>query len=358
MRDAALRRVAEVRRRGAAGSARLGDRADRRPRRPLRARGARSRRRPHRHRLGERRPRSDPGGATPDRPAARAATWATASSTPRDCGLASKTCRSIGRHSFPPRCGHGIRPRCASGRPTAGSRSSRSGRCSSGSTQCSDGCSSAAASSRSSSSGSSSTHRSTRTTSSCSGRSRWRRRRSCAEAAAPVAARRQPPSRRLARRRRAGRATASILRWFALQYPDVGGVTLEKAAELEEAASRRVSEKLAAEVNSPSVGRCKSAARAARPGSRSANAATAAAVAERHRHRRDDDDRGDDVRNDHRPVSERDPVREPEQEADEEHAHVADRDAGATSGAHDLPDLEHGETAIAFPTSPRRRRGR
>ena len=51
--------------------------------------------------------------------------------------------------------------------------------------------------------------------------------------------------------------TASILRWFALQYPDVGGVTLEKAAELEEAAARRVSEKLAAEVNDPSVGRCK-----------------------------------------------------------------------------------------------------
>jgi ATP-dependent RNA helicase SUPV3L1/SUV3 len=51
--------------------------------------------------------------------------------------------------------------------------------------------------------------------------------------------------------------TASILRWFALQYPDVGGVTLEKAAELEETAARRVSEKLAAEVNDPSVGRCK-----------------------------------------------------------------------------------------------------
>jgi ATP-dependent RNA helicase SUPV3L1/SUV3 len=52
--------------------------------------------------------------------------------------------------------------------------------------------------------------------------------------------------------------TASILRWFALQYPDVGGVTLEKAAALEDAASKRVSEKLAAEVRSPTVGRCKS----------------------------------------------------------------------------------------------------
>jgi ATP-dependent RNA helicase SUPV3L1/SUV3 len=59
--------------------------------------------------------------------------------------------------------------------------------------------------------------------------------------------------------------TATILRWFALQYPDVGGVTLEKAAELEEAAARRVSEKLAAEVNSPSVGRCKSCGQSCAP---------------------------------------------------------------------------------------------
>ena len=59
--------------------------------------------------------------------------------------------------------------------------------------------------------------------------------------------------------------TASILRWFALQYPDVGGVTLEKAAELEEAASRRVSEKLAAEVSAPSVGRCKKCGQSCAP---------------------------------------------------------------------------------------------
>ncbi|MDQ3067878.1 MAG: helicase [Actinomycetota bacterium] len=59
--------------------------------------------------------------------------------------------------------------------------------------------------------------------------------------------------------------TASILRWFALQYPDVGGVTLEKAAELEETAARRVSEKLAAEVTSPSFGRCKSCGQSCAP---------------------------------------------------------------------------------------------
>jgi ATP-dependent RNA helicase SUPV3L1/SUV3 len=59
--------------------------------------------------------------------------------------------------------------------------------------------------------------------------------------------------------------TASILRWFALQYPDVGGVTLEKAAALEEAAALRVSERLAAEVRAPSFGRCKSCGQSCAP---------------------------------------------------------------------------------------------
>jgi ATP-dependent RNA helicase SUPV3L1/SUV3 len=59
--------------------------------------------------------------------------------------------------------------------------------------------------------------------------------------------------------------TASILRWFALQYPGVGGVTIDRAAELEEAAAKRVTAKLAAEVQSPSVGRCKSCGRSCAP---------------------------------------------------------------------------------------------
>jgi ATP-dependent RNA helicase SUPV3L1/SUV3 len=59
--------------------------------------------------------------------------------------------------------------------------------------------------------------------------------------------------------------TASILRWFALQYPDVGGVTLERAAALEEAASQRVSARLEAEVRSPSVGRCKQCGQSCAP---------------------------------------------------------------------------------------------
>ena len=59
--------------------------------------------------------------------------------------------------------------------------------------------------------------------------------------------------------------TASILRWFALQYPSVGGVTIERAAALEQAASERVTARLAAEVRSPSVGRCKSCGQSCAP---------------------------------------------------------------------------------------------
>jgi ribosomal protein L40E len=50
---------------------------------------------------------------------------------------------------------------------------------------------------------------------------------------------------------------ASILRWFALQYPGVGGVTIEKAAALEEAAAARVVEELRAEIADPTIGRCR-----------------------------------------------------------------------------------------------------
>jgi ATP-dependent RNA helicase SUPV3L1/SUV3 len=54
----------------------------------------------------------------------------------------------------------------------------------------------------------------------------------------------------------AGR-TASILRWFALQFPGVGGVTIDRAAALEQAAAERVVARLRAEVASPTVGRCR-----------------------------------------------------------------------------------------------------
>ncbi len=58
---------------------------------------------------------------------------------------------------------------------------------------------------------------------------------------------------------------ASILRWFALQYPGVGGVTIERAAALEEAAAARVVARLRVEVESPTIGRCRSCGRSTRP---------------------------------------------------------------------------------------------
>jgi ATP-dependent RNA helicase SUPV3L1/SUV3 len=62
----------------------------------------------------------------------------------------------------------------------------------------------------------------------------------------------------------AGR-TASILRWFALQYPGVGGVTIERAAALEEAAAARVVARLRVEVNDPTIGRCRSCGKTCAP---------------------------------------------------------------------------------------------
>jgi ATP-dependent RNA helicase SUPV3L1/SUV3 len=58
---------------------------------------------------------------------------------------------------------------------------------------------------------------------------------------------------------------ASILRWFALQYPGVGGVTIERAAALEEAAAARVVARLRHEVESPTLGRCRSCGRSTAP---------------------------------------------------------------------------------------------
>ena len=50
---------------------------------------------------------------------------------------------------------------------------------------------------------------------------------------------------------------ASILRWFALQYPGVAGVTIERAAALEEAAAARVVRELRAEIEDPTIGSCR-----------------------------------------------------------------------------------------------------
>jgi ATP-dependent RNA helicase SUPV3L1/SUV3 len=62
----------------------------------------------------------------------------------------------------------------------------------------------------------------------------------------------------------AGR-TASILRWFALQYPGVGGVTIERAAALEETAAARVVARLRLEVSDPTIGRCRSCGQTCAP---------------------------------------------------------------------------------------------
>ncbi len=51
---------------------------------------------------------------------------------------------------------------------------------------------------------------------------------------------------------------AAILRWFALQFPGVAGVTIEKAAALEEAAAARVVSRLKVEVGAGTIGRCRS----------------------------------------------------------------------------------------------------
>jgi ATP-dependent RNA helicase SUPV3L1/SUV3 len=58
---------------------------------------------------------------------------------------------------------------------------------------------------------------------------------------------------------------ASILRWFALQYSGVGGVSIERAAALEEAAAERVVARLRVEVESPTIGRCRSCGRSCPP---------------------------------------------------------------------------------------------
>jgi len=58
---------------------------------------------------------------------------------------------------------------------------------------------------------------------------------------------------------------ASILRWFALQFPGVGGVSIERAAALEEAAAEGVVARLRLEVESPTIGRCRSCGRSCPP---------------------------------------------------------------------------------------------
>ncbi len=58
---------------------------------------------------------------------------------------------------------------------------------------------------------------------------------------------------------------AGMLRWFALQYEGVAGVTIERATLLEQVAAERVVKRLEAEVSAGSFGRCKACGRSAPP---------------------------------------------------------------------------------------------
>ncbi len=130
--------------------------------------------------------------------------------------------------------------------------------CSCGSMRCATRCTTRAARSRSRTSGSSCRRRSTRTA--C---------RSSATLAAALAGDKpqhtvigwilDPKRLQAASLEEAEYAAreASILRWFALQYPGVAGVTIERAAALEEAAAARVVRELRAEIEDPTIGRCR-----------------------------------------------------------------------------------------------------
>ena len=259
LRDAALRGDDEVRRAGAPRSPPVGAGADRRPGGPVRPRRARARRRARRGGVGERR-------SGPRRVGARAARRAPRGPSRLPDRGRGPDPAAAGR----PRCAriHGISTRRsppgiasprASGRTRAGSRSSRWRRSAGGSEPCRSGWWSAAAGFRSRTRGSSSTRPSTRITSSCLS--------TLALAVAGDTAQRSllafliDPNRlrdaTLEEAEQAGRV-ASILRWFALQYPGVGGVTIERAAALEEAAAARVVARLQVEVSDPTIGRCRS----------------------------------------------------------------------------------------------------
>ena len=136
VRDAPLRRDDEVRREGTARPGAVGDRADRRQGRALRLPRARPRRRAHRLAVGRsgsgaRAQRARP--ARPDRerpprlPRRRQRPPAPAALRPQRRRVSTSSSR---------RCTRGATRRCATGASTAGSRWSRSSRCSRGSTPC------------------------------------------------------------------------------------------------------------------------------------------------------------------------------------------------------------------------------
>ena len=149
VRDAPVCGDDEVRRSGAPQPVRMGARPDRGTRRTVRARRAWPRRRPLRDRLGRAGPDARRVGARAARPPAgrvsglprrRRGAHPSASRRPR---------RRRPRATSTPRSSPGTRSRYASGRPRAGSRSSRSSLSACASTPCSGGCASVVAAYRS-----------------------------------------------------------------------------------------------------------------------------------------------------------------------------------------------------------------
>ena len=267
LRDAALRRDDEVRRRVATRPAAVGARADRRPGGALRARRARARRRADGRAVGERRPGDRRGGARSPTSCCPRATSATASSTRRASGRGSPISASTIRGASTPRSPPGTASRRASWAyeswlavesltPDPGRLAAIQRRLA---------------------------ERSRRLVArghvEADQRSRGRGQRRAARDARARASAGDTAQRSLltflldpARLRdatleeaeQAGR-TASILRWFALQYPGVGGVTIERAAALEEAAAARVVARLRVEVSAPTIGRCRTCGQTCAP---------------------------------------------------------------------------------------------
>ena len=264
VRDPALRRDEEVRRRAAPRPPALGARPDRRTGRAVRARRARPRRRPRRGRLGamptpssssrRSRPTSScrKGTRLPRgrRGAHRARLGDLGVEDPRDLDAALAAWHRVATREW----AHESWLAVESLQPIRGRLASSSGTSAGaegdwGSRTC----------------GSSPTRRSTPTAPRSSACSPSRSPATALSVTAPVPARAgRLRDSTLEEAEEAGRV-ASMLRWFALQYPGVGGVTIERAAELERAAAERVVRRLAVEVRDGKVGRCRSCGQSCPP---------------------------------------------------------------------------------------------
>ena len=246
----------------------VGARADRGPGRALRARRARPRRRPRRARLGSRRTRSSSSRSAR---AARPAPWRHPRLPRRRRGADPATALRPRRRRSAAQLGRGARRVAPRRAPGVGLRELARRRVAaaaprSASRRCSGASPSAAGASRSRTRGSSSTPRSTRTASSCSAPSRSRSRAIASPARTSTSSSTRPASAapRSRTRSRPGARRASCAGSRSSTRAS-GGVTIERAAALEEAAAERVVARLRVEVESPTIGRCRSCGRSCAP---------------------------------------------------------------------------------------------